>query len=243
MVDVRASAYKAAGKANGSQIDSALKAIIDAALDGISYPKGDLIPFDQPDSQAQDPNQTPNQDPVIPDDVGKMAWGAKVSSTFRDRIRWICDDPKAGLGMDPNDLMACIAWETGRTFSPSVKNAAGSGATGLIQFMPKTAINLGTTTAKLATMTAEDQLNYVYKYFLPWKGKLKNLSDLYMAILWPKAVGQPEHYVLWSKGTMPKTFAQNAGLDLNKDDEITKAECSAKLYAMKAEGLRKENLG
>jgi hypothetical protein len=61
---------------------------------------------------------------------------------------------------------------------------------------------------------------------------------MYMAILWPPGVGQPDHYVLWDKATRPKTYRQNAGLDENRDDEITKAECSAKLYAMKAEGLR-----
>jgi soluble lytic murein transglycosylase-like protein len=35
--------------------------------------------------------------------------------------------------------MACMAWESGRSFRPDVKNMAGSGATGLIQFMPTTA--------------------------------------------------------------------------------------------------------
>ncbi|HEV2123198.1 MAG TPA: lytic transglycosylase [Chloroflexota bacterium] len=167
-----------------------------------------------------------------------MAWGAKVSPTFRERVRWIANT----LKLDANDLMTCMAWESGRTFSPSKKNLAGSGATGLIQFMPATARGLGTTTAQLAKMTAEDQLNFVYKYFRPWDGKLKNLSDTYMAILWPKAVGQPEHYVLWDKAKMPTTFRQNAGLDLNKDGRVTKAECSAKLYAMKAEGLKPGNM-
>jgi len=168
----------------------------------------------------------------------KLCWGAKVSSEFRDRVRWIADT----LEFDPNDLMACMAWESGRTFSPSIKNAAGSGATGLIQFMPTTASALGTSTAVLAQMSAEDQLNYVYKYFRDYKGKLKSLSDLYMAILWPKAVGKPEHYVLWDKASKPTTFRQNAGLDINKDGEITKAECSAKLYAMKAEGMKDANM-
>src|SRR3546814_174031 len=66
-----------------------------------------------------------------------IAWGAKVSQEFRDRIWWIAEE----LGLNPDDLMACIAWESGETFSPSIKNMAGSGATGLIQFMPTTAGN------------------------------------------------------------------------------------------------------
>lgn len=165
----------------------------------------------------------------------KMAWGAKVSPTFRERVRWIADT----LEISADDLMSCMAWESGRTFSPSVKNMAGSGATGLIQFMPSTAKSLGTTTAALATMTAEDQLNFVYKYFLPWKGKLKSLSDVYMAILWPKAVGKADDFALFTGGV---AYRQNAGLDLNKDGKVTKAECSAKLYAMRAEGLKPENM-
>lgn len=176
--------------------------------------------------------------PEIGDDV-RLAWGARVSPEFRSKVRVIA----AGLGVNPSDLMTCMAWETGRTFNPAEKNKAGSGATGLIQFMPATAQGLGTTTAALAAMTAVQQLDWVEKYFRPFKGKLRDLADLYMAILWPKAVGRPLEYVLWDKATRPTTYRQNAGLDTNRDDTITKAECAAKLFAMKAEGLKAGNVG
>src|SRR6188768_3160973 len=59
----------------------------------------------------------------------KLAWGQKVSSTFRDRVWWIADEitkvQKAFF--DANWLMACIAWESGESFSASKKNLAGSG--------------------------------------------------------------------------------------------------------------------
>jgi hypothetical protein len=61
-----------------------------------------------------------------------LSWGRKVSERFRARVY----DIGHGLGLDPSDLMACMAWESGETFSPAVRNAAGSGAVGLIQFMP-----------------------------------------------------------------------------------------------------------
>jgi hypothetical protein len=162
-----------------------------------------------------------------------IAWGAKVSETFRDRVWWIAGT----LQLDPDDLMSCMAWESGETFSPSVRNMAGSGATGLIQFMPKTAAALGTSTAALAAMTAEDQLNYVYKYFRPWAGRLNTLGDVYMAILWPKAVGKPDDYALFTGGI---AYRQNAGLDINRDGVVTKAECCAKVLAKKAKGMRPE---
>lgn len=168
----------------------------------------------------------------------RLAWGARVSPMFRERAFWLADD----LGMDPDDLMTCMAWESGRSFRPDVQNMAGSGATGLIQFMPATARGLGTTTAQLAAMTAEDQLNYVWKYFEPYDGRLKTLGDLYMAILWPAGVGKPDSYVLWDKGARPTTYRQNAGLDTDRDGRITRAETVAKVAALKTEGLRPGNV-
>jgi Transglycosylase SLT domain len=164
-----------------------------------------------------------------------LAWGAKVSAVFRDRVKWIGDD----LGLNPNDLMACMAWESGRSFRADIKNMAGSGATGLIQFMPATARSLGTTVEALARMTPEDQLNFVWKYFAPFKGKLKTLSDIYMAILWPKAVGQPDDYALFTGGV---AYRQNAGLDTNKDGRVTKREAAAKVMGLLDEGLRPGNI-
>lgn len=170
-----------------------------------------------------------------------LAWGARVSRVFRDRIHWMVEDLQMPKDEGANDLMSCIAWETGETFSPSVKNGAGSGATGLIQFMPETARALGTTTAALAAMTAEDQLNYVHKYFKPYRGRLKNLGDLYMAILWPAGVGKPDSFVLWDKATRPTTYRQNSGIDINKDGVITRAEAINKVMGKKARGLLPEN--
>jgi len=168
-----------------------------------------------------------------------IAWGAKVSETFRERVWWIADT----LSFNPDWLMACMAWETGRKFTANVKNMAGSGAVGLIQFMPSTATALGTTTAALSAMTAEDQLRFVYRYLLPWAGKISNLSDLYFTILWPKGVGQPEDYIVFDGRNGSTAFRQNAGFDTNKDKVVTKAEASVKLYAILTEGLRVENVG
>lgn len=168
----------------------------------------------------------------------RLCWGAKVSKEFRASIHWIANE----LGLVADDLMACIAWESGRTFDPAVVNKAGSGATGLIQFMPKTAISLGTNTAALARMSPVEQLNYVFKYFRPWKGRLRNLGDVYMAILWPAGVGQPDSYVLWEKGKRPTTYRQNAGLDVDKDQRITRAECLGKIRLLQSEGFAPGNV-
>lgn len=176
--------------------------------------------------------------PDIPS-LQRIAYGSKVSPKFKERVLWTAD----ALGCDPNYLMACMAWESGETFSPNIKNAAGSGATGLIQFMPSTAKGLGTTTTLLANMTAEDQLRFVYEYFKPYAGRLHNLGDVYMTILWPTGVGKEDHFVLFDRSKAPTTFRQNAGLDVNHDGLVTRAECLVKVNQKLAKGLQEGYVG
>jgi hypothetical protein len=178
---------------------------------------------------------------------GNLAWGARVSQLFGDQIAQQFKDKvraiAAQLGTDPNFLMAAIAFETGRTFSASVANQAGSGAVGLIQFMPRTAVALGTTSAALSAMSPVAQLDLVQKYFLPYAGNLHSLADLYMAILWPVAVAKSDDFVLFSQSINPAAYRQNRGLDVNGDGKVTKAEAASKVEAMLTEGLKPGNIG
>lgn len=192
---------------------------------------------------APEPSPAPSQppEPVArpAPSIAPLAWGAKVSPVFRDRARWIGED----LGFDPNWLMACMAFETGRRFTAGVRNPSST-ATGLIQFMEATARGLGTTTAQLAAMTAEDQLNYVWRYFrdrIKERGPISRLADCYMAILNPVAMGKPDDFSMWTEGSA--AYRVNAGLDANRDHIITKAEAAAKVAQMLAEGLKPENAG
>jgi hypothetical protein len=171
--------------------------------------------------------------------VSALAWGAKVSAGFRDQT---VKDGRA-LGVDPSWLMACMAFETGGSFRPDARNAGGSGAVGLIQFMPQTAAALGTTTEALAAMTAEEQLGWVRLYFWPRQNRLKSLDDLYMAILWPAGIGKPDDYVLFDRNDPghPVRYVQNAGLDLDRDGRVTRGEACARVQAKLAEGLERHN--
>ena len=125
------------------------------------------------------------------------------------------------LGVSEADLMAVMSFETGGTFDPGIRNAAGSGATGLIQFMPSTAQGLGTTTEALAGMSRTQQLQYVEKYLSNKGVRGGNLSDLYMAVLFPAAVGKSDDFVLFGNGAMSgytgRAYEQNRGLDRNGD--------------------------
>nr|DAK26997.1 MAG TPA: tail protein [Caudoviricetes sp.] len=138
-----------------------------------------------------------------------------------------------------NWLMACMAFETGEQFSASTRNAMGSSGTGLIQFMAATARSLGTTVENLAMMRAEDQLKiYVYEYFKPYAHKIKSLEDMYMAILMPRYIGEPDDAVVFRAGTL--AYKQNGPLDKNRDGVITKAECCRGVRAKFERGMQPE---
>jgi hypothetical protein len=166
--------------------------------------------------------------------MDKLAWGTRVSSAFRDKVLKICAD-FGWSGEHANWLMACMAFESGETFSASIKNAAGSGACGLIQFMPSTAESMGYSIKDLECMTPEAQLDVVKRYFKPYHKRIGSLSDMYMAILLPKYVGQDESVILLSKGV---SYRQNSGLDANRDGKITKAEATAKVLAKYKKGMK-----
>ena len=133
------------------------------------------------------------------------------------------------IGAIPQDLLRIMAFETGNTFNPAEKSKAGTSATGLIQFVEATAKDLGTSTAELAGMTRVEQLEYVSTFL---KQKLKgvedpDIGDLYMAVLYPKAVGKANDYILFSSGS--NRYDKNEGLDMNQDGFITKGEAVEKM--------------
>jgi hypothetical protein len=170
----------------------------------------------------------------------KLAWGSKVSEEFAEEILDICKGFRWS-SEHANWLMSCIAFETADTFDPKITNRAGSGATGLLQFMPKTARGLGTTTEELATMSAMEQLWYVREYLRPYHHRIKTLSDMYMAILAPIAIGRPDDSPLYSTGA---AYRLNSPLDTNNDGVITKIEATrfvlAKLQKGQAYGYWRE---
>lgn len=167
--------------------------------------------------------------------MAKLAWGAKVSPEFRARVYHMAER----LPCDASWIMACIAFESGRTFSPSIRNPH-SGATGLIQFMPTTAVDLNTTVDALARMSAVEQLDYVERYLHRYAGRLRTLSDVYMAILWPKAIGAPEDEPIFSEGSA--AYNANKSLDTNHDGHVTKAEAAAFVSKALAEGMQPGNV-
>jgi hypothetical protein len=107
--------------------------------------------------------------------------------------------------------------------------------------MPSTARALGTKVETLATLTPEKQLDYVERYFRPNAGDLLSLEDVYMAILYPAAIGNAAEQTLFRRGD--GFYGQNRGLDSNKDGKITIAEAASRVRAKFEKGTRPGFLG
>ncbi len=137
----------------------------------------------------------------------------------------------ARLKTKPEYLFAAISFETAGTFSPSIQNAIG--ATGLIQFLKNTAIALGTTTDRLKNMTATAQLEYVEKYFEPFRGKLNSLEDVYTTIL--SGAPKKSDDVLFTADT--PAYKLNP-LDWNGNGKITAGEATTVVAARMFGGVK-----
>ena len=81
------------------------------------------------------------------------------SAHFAEKIVSVANN----LGANPYDLANLINFESAGTFSASIQNRLGY--TGLIQFGRGAAKDLNTSTADLANMEEEDQMDYVQRYF------------------------------------------------------------------------------
>jgi hypothetical protein len=148
-----------------------------------------------------------------------LVYESKVPNSYRNDFVKKVREVSTRLGIDPNWLMAIMYWESASTFSPSKQNSIG--ATGLIQFIPSTAIGLGTTTTALKNMSAVDQLDYVEKYLKVYKGKMNSYVDTYFAVFFPLAIGKPDDWVLQGAGISASLIArQNPAFDVNKDGKV-----------------------
>lgn len=159
----------------------------------------------------------------------KLPEEVAADTEFLNKVNQISSDQ----GFNPEDLLRVIDFESAQSWNPAIKNP-NSTATGLIQFMSSTAKGLGTTTDALSKMSRAEQMDYVAKYLEPYKGRLKNFGDVYMAVHWPKAIGKDETYVMYEDGS--KEYAVNKNLDTNKDGTVTRGETIASVYSRTGSG-------
>ena len=140
------------------------------------------------------------------------------------------------LGFDPNWLMAVMNNESG--LNHQAVNPI-TNATGLIQFMPATAMGLGVTVDMLKRMTNVQQLDYVFKYLRAYRFKIWNYIDLYFAVFFPLAIGKQSDWVFKASNLAASVIArQNPAFDLNKDGVLTVREVEQAMLAKVPEPWR-----
>jgi len=174
--------------------------------------------------------------------LGSDAFSAIYTNQVKGEFRKKVEEASSRLKIDADHLVATMALETAKptnpgmgtpTFDPAIENPS-SGAVGLIQFMPKTAMDLGTTVDKLKKMTTVEQMVYVEKYLRDYSGKMKTLVDVYLAVFYPAAIGKPDDYNLpdW-------VYKQNDQFDSNGDKKISKGEIAVKIQRYHDRGKNK----
>lgn len=165
--------------------------------------------------------------------MSKLPYEDRVSPMFKAKVEKIC----RMLGIKPEWLMVVMAIETAKKFTASIRNPI-SGAVGLIQFMPTTAVGLDTTTEELARMSEVEQLDYVYKYLKIYASKIRSFEDVYLSVFYPAAVGKPDDYQFGAtRRMMEKIALQNPAYDQNKDMVVTKAEVRSAIMKFVPKGF------
>lgn len=183
-----------------------------------------------------DPSELTPKDAMASLNVAKVPGVSKLTASQLAALA----DTATELGIPLDWLVTVISFETGGTFSPTVDNKAGSGAFGLIQFMPSTAKALLKTSTEGSavllgkSMSFEEQLQrMVIPYFAPYRGKLKSLSDVYLAIFYPAAMNKPDDYVVGrAEGPGAAVYRQNKGFDKAGKGYITRADITGKINSL-----------
>jgi len=169
-----------------------------------------------------------------PSSVAAVPGISKLSPSDLAALKRAADE----LRVPVDSLAAIMSIES--VFDPHIVNA-DSGATGLIQFIPSTAIMLGTTVQDLRKMTFQQQLPYVVKFYKR-NGctGLPGVGDLYLCTFCPSLrraadseivarQGEPSKSPCHSSASEDTVYRQNSGLDANKDGVITAGDVRRKV--------------
>jgi hypothetical protein len=160
---------------------------------------------------------------TVVSDIAAVRGIETTTPAFRQAFVDMCGK----LSLNPDYLAAVIAFESG--FDPAAKNPL-SDASGLIQFMPGTASKLGTTTANIRAMSAEEQVPLVERYMRELIGlsnisRVKTLTDTYMTVFAPAGIGHGDDYPLYKSPS--RAYTDNKALDVNGDGVISSGEAAS----------------
>jgi hypothetical protein len=130
------------------------------------------------------------------------------------------------LDTEPAWLLNVMASES--LFNPKARNRLpGQTATGLLQFIERTARSMGTTTEMIRRMSPVEQLSLVEKYLMPFRGRLNSLADVYLAVFRGFIIEGGDARVvapLNNSNKERRIYSLNSWLDFDGDGKIVKGE-------------------
>ncbi|PDS22322.1 hypothetical protein B0A78_12245 [Flavobacterium columnare NBRC 100251 = ATCC 23463] len=157
-------------------------------------------------------------------------WSDKLTCDQRKKVLEVCQElwGEKNKKEKASQLMSIMYIETNKTFSPSADN--GIGFSGLIQFNDAAAKGVGTTRAELKKMTFIKQMDYVKAYFMKRKDELNTMTDMYLLVMKPSAVGKgnDSNYAVFDEsisvpdGDGSKTNAAQRQININREPWVTK---------------------
>jgi N-acetyl-anhydromuramyl-L-alanine amidase AmpD len=184
--------------------------------------KDTFADFKFPEFDLKDMNMGTGSNSAI---GGEKAGNWKNDSEFMNKVNKFADEK----GIKASDLLAVMASESG--MDPSIKNPK-SKAVGLIQFMPKTAGILGTSTEELEKMTRSEQFEYVKKFFDKTGGLKQGATagDMYAQMYLPS---RKNDAILTKKGE--DYYESNKEFDVGNKGYITKEDLQQRAERKKKE--------
>jgi hypothetical protein len=174
----------------------------------------------------------------------KASQYVKDTESFETAVR----ETAAFLDIPPEWLMAVMYSES--RLNPAAVNFKGSGATGLIQFMVPVVrelnVKLGTRyyMKDIQQMPAHRQMELVRAYLQTVRerhGEFETLTDLYLGILYPRAMRYGDHTVMYARPSL--TYTQNAGLDENRDGRVTRTDIDQRMKRLYPEAYHTDKGG
>jgi hypothetical protein len=217
---------------SGIRVDPNYKEPADPIVAKAAQKERELAQYRQQTQQA--PQQKPTQAQQVATATKSDPRYSANSQLFTARLNQVA----SALRIDPADLLAVMKFETMGKLTPDVSNRMN--AVGLIQFMPSTAKDLGTTTEALKNMSAVEQLEWVYKYYKR-QGLRPNSSifEIYLMTLFPAIAKSklPDNHVVAAdpKSTNPK-IAKAAKLPVVHSADISRGYMWRENPAFKVKG-------
>ena len=163
----------------------------------------------------------PGDETFASDGTG-LAWGQKVSPAFRQKLRDCC----ARLRVNPDFLMAAMAFETGETFSPSTNERPIQG----YRPDPVHAVHGSKPGNQYRTVGADDgrrTARFRGEAFPPLHWSSAVVGRHLYGDLVSRGHRSEQHFVLFRRGTI--AYDQNRGLDANGDGLVTKDEAAQRV--------------